>query len=67
MDGREGGHPRPYYAASMPVLSRMSRRRITFTTETQRSSLSVSLSGELVPLTTGKEGPMSAIEIRNCM
>jgi hypothetical protein len=32
-----------------------------------RPSLSILLLGELVPSTIGKERPISAIEIRNCM
>jgi hypothetical protein len=57
-------HARHYYAAIMPVLSDTSRRRVILTTEILISSLSVLLLGELVPSTTSKERPISAIEIR---
>jgi hypothetical protein len=38
-----------------------------FATEILISSLSIFLLGELVPSTMGKEKPISAIEIRNCI
>jgi hypothetical protein len=60
-------HPRLCYAASMPVLSDINRRRAMFTIEILISSISILLFSELVSLTISKETPISAIEIRNYM